>query len=393
MRLTRRGWLAVGGAAGAAAIAGATASPRPAVLPTARALPAHDSEAPGLPDGGGAWEGEREWQELVVAARREGSLSLITWGGRAYRGAIERFEQVFPGIAVQQLAESYPNVWLERLRQGRRAGTQSFDLALVQPDVALTQAARDGLWAPIRPLLFRPDVVDDAAWRDGLEGRFLDAQRMLCFDWEYQVFHAYAVNTNLVQPDEIGSVIDLLNPKWRGRVLTSDPRIGSGLWSAASVVRSWGDAVLEELLVDQRPVLSAGGSYLAEGLVSGRYPVALGLRPKALAPFREKGLADHVAFLDLSDADFVPSTALLYVDRAPHPAAAKLFVNWILGQEGQTILTRDTPTNSARSDVAGFEPDGIGRVGTTYFDPDREANYAHTAATQRLVNGLLGRAP
>jgi len=236
-------------------------------------------------------------------------------------------------------------------------------------------------------------VTDDGAWREGLNARFLDAGAALCFDWEYQVFHAYAVNTDLVNPGEIRSVRDLLDPKWRGRILTSDPRIGTGLWSAASVVKSRGQAVLTELLVDQSPVVSVGGRDLAEGLVSGRYPVALGLRPKSLAAFREKGLADHVAFLDLPDADFVPSTALLYLDRAPHPTAAKLFANWILSQEGQTILTRDTPTNSARSDVAAFEPDGIGTAGATYFDPDREANYAHTAATQRFVNGLLGRAP
>jgi iron(III) transport system substrate-binding protein len=341
--------------------------------------------------GGGGWE--REWEELIADATREGSLSVITWGGRAYQGAIEQFERRFPGIVVEQVAESFPGVWLERVRQGRRAGSQRFDLAFVQPDAALTQGVRDGLWAAIRPLLFRPDVIDDAIWRDGFDGRFLDSQGALCFDWEYQVFHAYAVNLDLVGAGEIQTVLDLLNPKWKGRILTSDPRIGTGLWSATSVVRSKGHAVLEELLVDQRPVVSVGGRDLAEALVSRRFPVALGLRPKSLAPFREQGLADRVAYLDLPDADFVPSTGLLYLDRAPHPAAAKLFANWILTQEGQTILTRDTPTNSARRDVPAFEPDGVGSAGTTYFEPDRDANYAHTAATQRFVNGLLGRGP
>ena len=93
-----------------------------------------------------------------------------------FRGpaVIERFQQVFPGIKVDHLAESSASVWLSRVRQERRAGTYSFDLALVQPDAALTGGRPEGMWAPIRTLLMRPDVLDDAAWRDGLDARFLD---------------------------------------------------------------------------------------------------------------------------------------------------------------------------------------------------------------------------
>lgn len=58
----------------------------------------------------------------------------------------------------------------------------------------------------------------------------------------------------------------------------------------------------------------------------------------------------------------------------------------------QTLLTSILGTNSARTDVQAFEPDGIGSVGRSYYEQDREANYAHTAATRRFVDGLLGRA-
>ena len=39
------------------------------------------------------------------------------------------------------------------------------------------------------------------------------------------------------------------------------------------------------------------------------------------------------------------------VDRAPHPEAASLFVDWYLSQPGQTIMTRTTQNYSARADV------------------------------------------
>jgi ABC-type glycerol-3-phosphate transport system substrate-binding protein len=152
--------------------------------------------------------------------------------------------------------------------------------------------------------------------------------------------------------------------------------------------------VLRPLLVDQQPSVSLSGwdAALAEAFARGSHPVARGLRPKPLAPVRARGLGQNVKYLDLPDADFVPSTALLYLDGAPHPAAARLFANWILSPEGQTVLTGSLPTNSARTDIPPFEPDGIGAAGNAYFEPDREASYAHIAATQRFVNGLLARA-
>jgi ABC-type Fe3+ transport system substrate-binding protein len=141
--------------------------------------------------------------------------------------------------------------------------------------------------------------------------------------------------------------------------------------------------------VDQRPTIVAAAKEIAEGIALGRYPIALGLRPKALAPFRDSGLAAKISYLDFPDADYAVTTPILYFARAPHPAAAKLFANWILTQAGQTLLTGSLPTNSARTDVIPFVPEGIGTTGTPYYEPEKEAHYAHTTATQQLVRDLL----
>ena len=85
--------------------------------------------------------------------------------------------------------------------------------------------------------------------------------------------------------------------------------------------------------------------------------------------------------------------SLLHFDRAPHPAAARLFANWILTREGQTLLAGALQTNSARADVPTFQADETGSAGGAHYEPDREANFAHTAATQTLIRGLLSRAP
>jgi iron(III) transport system substrate-binding protein len=265
---------------------------------------------------------------------------------------------------------------------------------MVHTDRALKDGAPDGMFAPLRPLLVHPDVLDDAAWRGGLAARFVDAAGDLCLAWSYSVFHAYAVNADLVAEGEIAGVRDLLDPRWRGRIVTGDPRVGTGLLSAASAARAWGTGILEPLLVDQRPVIVHGGpESIAEPLARGRYPIALGVRPKALDPLRAEGVGWQVRYLDLPDADFVPAGSLLRFDRGPNPAAARLFANWVLTREGQRVLAGNLQTNSARTDVAPYQPDETGRPGGAYYEPDREANFAHTAATQEHVRKLLSERP
>src|SRR4051794_10496381 len=62
----------------------------------------------------------QEWQDTLAAARGEGKLSLLTWVGSGYRRMVEAFQQSFPGITVDHLAESSASVWLNRVRQERR---------------------------------------------------------------------------------------------------------------------------------------------------------------------------------------------------------------------------------------------------------------------------------
>jgi hypothetical protein len=111
----------------------------------------------------------------------------------------------------------------------------------------------------------------------------------------------------------------------------------------------------------------------------------LGVRPKALDPLRERGIGHQVRYLDLPDADFVPFGSLLHFDRAPHAAAARLFANWVLTREGQALLAGSLQTNSARTDVPPVQADETGGAGGAYYEPDREASFAHTAATQTLI--------
>src|SRR5207244_1741357 len=109
-----------------------------------------------------------------------------------------------------------------------------------------------------------------------------------------------------------------------------------------------------------------------------------------LQDFRNEGQGKNVKLLDLAEVDFIPSASLIFFSRAPHPAAAKLFMNWFLTGEGQVLIARNLPTNSARAGVEPYFADGVPGPGKTYFEGGRESVYDHIEETRRYINGLLG---
>lgn len=65
--------------------------------------------------------------------------------------------------------------------------------------------------------------------------------------------------------------------------------------------------------------------------------------------------------------------AIYLYNRAPHPNAAKLFINWALTREGQTAFTQQTQIPSRRTDVpvpdpADYPSTNIEEINRTWFN-------------------------
>jgi ABC-type Fe3+ transport system substrate-binding protein len=82
------------------------------------------------------------------------------------------------------------------------------------------------------------------------------------------------------------------------------------------------------------------------------------------------------------------------MDGAPHPNAAKLFVNWLLTQEGMQSLVDNLQTGVIRTDVnyAKVPPDDVPSASGSYFD-DCTMDYNTTERVQLndKLKTLLGR--
>jgi iron(III) transport system substrate-binding protein len=375
LRVDRRGFLGAAGAAAAAACAPGTA-PTPAPQGQTASQKA-------------AWE--TQWDQLVTAAKGEGQLAVLTLAGSGYRKALDVFEQTF-GIGVELQSFASATLFTPRILQERQSGIYSFDVAQISPGTALREMKPQGVWDPLRPVLFRPDVLDDQAWQaGGFDGAFADIEKSVAFSaFEFEVRHAFAIDTNVVKPDEIKQLKDLLDPKWKGKMIYLDVRTGDAGQAFTAVRLNVGEAAVKALLVDQAPTFTLDIRQVAEGLVRGRNPIAMGVRPIVLKEFRDAGLGQNIKYLDLPEADYIPSTAVFLFNKAPHPNAAKLFLNWVLTKEGQTVWSKENGSNSRRTDVPPANLEVVPSKGKTYNDANKEEIFPEIIKTQVLIKDLAG---
>jgi uncharacterized protein YciI len=108
-----------------------------------------------------------------------------------------------------------------------------------------------------------------------------------------------------------------------------------------------------------------------------------------------KYLADVLMGGSSTYASFAPDT-MAVINRAPHPNATKLFVNWVLSREGQTAWQKYTEVNSLRMDIpkTDLPPDDVPQKGVNYFmlNSSRYNGQAGRKALRKIVEDALKRA-
>jgi ABC-type Fe3+ transport system substrate-binding protein len=159
-------------------------------------------------------------------------------------------------------------------------------------------------------------------------------------------------NPNEYKPAEFQSFDDLLNPRLRGKIGISDPRApGSGNWMWSHMLSVKGEEYLKKF-VAQKLFVAQDLRLLGESLSSGKIAVALGVGYSELLPFIKAGLP--VAPLPYPKEGLYTTGGnghLMVIKNPPHPNAAKVFANWLLGPDGQEIFSRSMSVGSRRLDV------------------------------------------
>jgi iron(III) transport system substrate-binding protein len=401
--LTRRSFLRALAVTGAATLASACSQPSPAPpqAPAVKAPAEPPTSAPAAavsnpaPATAAAPAAATDWDKVVAAAKQEKTLSIATYSGGGHRKFLDAFLEANPGLQVEHSQfQSSSRDFVPRLLQELKAGLHTFDIAIMPVPEMVRQVREAKGLDPIRPILVRPDVTSDASWLDGFEAGFSDTDKKwgytLCRYFENQFW----VNKDLVNPAEFKTIKDLTDPKWKGKIVSGDPRTkGSGFLPATAIrLNSGSDDFMKDFYVDQEVVLSTDYRQMTEFMVRGRYPIGLGAVDQViLADFQSEGLGNNLVRAPIKELLYTNAgnTAMYLITGAPHPNVAQVFANWITSKDGGEAYSKAISYNSRRADVPVIDPDTLPEKGVKYLAVDAEDKLDEVQKTQDIAKALL----
>lgn len=340
---------------------------------------------------------QEDWERTLGAARKEGQVNvyIATWGPALNAG---HFQKSYPGIKLMVIGGPAPEL-TQRVLAERRAGKFIADVGSGGLNFNLLTFYPAKMLDPLKPALYLPEVTDESKWWQGRH-HYVDPenQYVLKFVGTPQ-YGAISYNTRLVNAQEIQSFWDLLNPKWRGRIAVRDIR-DPGPGGDASRLLYYNPAIgpnfLRRLFTEMDVTLFRDFRQGVDWLGSGKFAFCVFCQSGMIKQAKGQGLPVGELSRPLKEGAAVVAQAgtLALMNRAPHPNAAKVFVNWWLSREGQLALQKESAKggsgdipDSLRIDIPKDDvpPDNRRQEGFKYFDLDSRREWFDRKPIQKIV--------
>jgi ABC-type Fe3+ transport system substrate-binding protein len=293
--------------------------------------------------------GTAEWDKLVDAAKKEGKVTVSLPASAEMKKQVEEQFKKRYGIEVETFTARGSSA-VRRMADEFKAGVRYFDLHIGGSSSIVSGMLDEGILDPIEPWLVLPEVKDPKQWWGG--HLWVDNAKRFVYTFQAYLSEVIWYNTDLIKPNEIRSLDDFLNPKWKGKIGYLDPRTpgaGDSTWSFLWQIK--GEEYLKKL-VAQDLFLGRDQRVLAESLARGRVAVMIGNSYYSYLPFLKAGLPIKT-LPRLKEGNYgTGGSGNLAIIKAPaHPNSTKVFVNWLLGREGQEIVSRALGQATRRLDV------------------------------------------
>ena len=290
-----------------------------------------------------------EWSKVLAQAKQEGKVVVsIPPSAELRKGIEDAFTKRF-GIELDLVPARGASL-ITRIVEEYKAGVRHFDVHIGGTESIVKGLLPENILAPVQPWFLLPEVKDPNNWWGGYV--WIDNAKRYIYSFAAYQTESLWYKSNLVKPEEFHSFDDLLNTKWRGKIGMSDPRTpgsGASMWSYMREIK--GDGYMRKL-VGQKLLLTRDLRLLADKTARGQVSIAVGIAYSEFLPFIKAGLP--VKPLPMPKEGMYATTGygnLAIIKNAPHPNAAKVFVNWFLGKEGQEIYTSSMGEPTRRLDV------------------------------------------
>ncbi|HYT54014.1 MAG TPA: extracellular solute-binding protein [Verrucomicrobiae bacterium] len=346
-----------------------------------------------------AWQ--VEWEKTVAAAEKEGQVTPYIFDqGPVTVEVVHAFERAFPKIKVNQLRARGSDLG-PRIIAERRAGKYLVDVFSGGKGTAHATLYIGKTLEPIKPLLLLPDVVDESKWWQGRH-KYVDPEGKYIFVF---VGNGGGVNINynknLVNPKEFTSYWDLLQLKWKGKIVATDPRT-RGMDTPVLFFyynSKLGPEFMRRLYGEMDVTTARDYRQPVDWLATGKFSLCIPCVSDEMDSAMRQGLpVAQISTLKEGGTLTSSGGTLSFMNQAPHPNAAKVFINWLLSRAGQAQVQRGrkdrpgTGSNSLRIDIPKNDvpEENLRTDGVEYFDGDDD-RFSDRRPADKLLDEIFGK--
>jgi iron(III) transport system substrate-binding protein len=263
--------------------------------------------------------------ELIEGAKKEGKVIWYTATDvQVSERAAKAFEQKYPGLKVQVERSGSERVF-QRISQEYGSKIHNADVIETSDAVHFLLFKKQG-W-------LQPAVPADVAKHWPKEVRDPDGQ--------YAAYRSHlsviAYNTKLVKAEDAPkSHKDLLDPKWRGRIVKAHPGYSGTVMTgthALSEALGWD---FFEKLGKQRVMQVQSSTEPPKKLAQGERPIMADGNEYNVFQLKEDGVPIEIVYATEGTPIAIGHGAIL--KNAPNPNAAKLFYQWLYTKEAQQLI-------------------------------------------------------
>jgi iron(III) transport system substrate-binding protein len=271
----------------------------------------------------------------VEAAKKEGK---VVWYTSTPIETAQRIANLFgekTGIKVE-LFRSGGSAILRRFLQETQAGRIAVDVLTTSDPAAMEALADKGTFVAFKPSNF--DKVPAEA-RDP-EGRYV-AQRI-------NLMTIYLRSDKVPEADWPKRWSDLTDPKYKGKLVTSDPSFTSLQVSVVGMTAKRLGWEYYEKLRQNDVMVVQGNQQISDMIKRGERLIAVGASDSYAFEDRKDGHPIKTIYPE--DGTFVIASPTAIIKGSPNPNAAKLFAEFMLSDEVQRMFPQDG-NFAARSDM------------------------------------------
>jgi iron(III) transport system substrate-binding protein len=299
-----------------------------------------------------------DWEKALTAAKREGQLNFYV-GRYGTEPLLNEFRRDYPEIRISSVNGTGNDLGTRILTEARSGSTVA-DLFSGGANTNFNLLYKGKILDSIKSQLILPEVMDETKWLDG-QHSYADPEGKYIFVYIANPGGSSTYyNTNLVNPKEFKSYWDLLNPKWKGKIVSQYPT-GTGLGATLLFFYynpELGGEFIRRLFGTMDVTYGRDRRQITDWLAQGKFAICLGCRDAQRA--KTQGLpVDVMDTGEWKEGESLTTGggSISFIKGAPHPNAAKVFINWFLSRKGQIALQKykdlygELPPNSRRIDI------------------------------------------